>query len=111
LSSEFGLFEVAFFLIGLLFGYYLENMNRFDYTIRKIFGIVAFILGGTIVTYLFDNVFNVCSWSLLAFLIGIILGYYSGLYYKENRKSIFALFRGFAGAGSPKNKFYGNKSK
>ena len=104
MAIEFGLVEGACFLIGLLFGCYLENTKRFEFKKwKKVFRVLAFTLGGTIVTYLFDNSFNVTSFSLFAFWIGVLIGYYGSLTYKEIRKSRLALFRGFVSAGSPKS--------
>ena len=77
----------AFFLVGFLLGYYLENSYGFEYeNWKKVFAVLAFTLGGTIVIYLFGNLINVTSLSLLAFWIGFISGYYGGLAYKELRK-------------------------
>jgi hypothetical protein len=104
LAIDFGLVEYACLFIGLFFGCYLQNTKRFEFKKwKKVFELLAFTLGGTIVAYLFDNLFNVASFSLFMFWIGIVLGYYGSLTYKEIRKSRLALIRGFARAGSQRN--------
>ena len=103
MAIEFGLVEYICLFIGIFFGGYLQNTKRFEFKKwKKIFEVLAFTIGGTIVTYFFDNLFRVTSFSLFAFWIGLIIGYYGSLTYKECRKSRLALIRGFARAGSKK---------
>ena len=104
LVIEFGLVEYACFFIGVFFGCYLQNTKRFEFKKwKKVFGVLAFTLGGTLITYLFDNLVNETSFSLFAFWIGLVFGYYASLTYKETRKSKLALIKGFARAGSPRS--------
>ena len=104
LDIEFGLVESICFFIGLCFGGYLQNTKRFEFKKwKKVIRVFAFTLGGTLVTYLFDNLFEVASLSLFAFWIGLLFGYYGSLLYKERQKSRLALIKGFARAGSPRS--------
>ena len=77
----------ALFLVGFLLGYYLENTYGFEYeNWKKVFAVLTCTLGGTIVIYLFGNLINVTSLSLLTLWIGFLSGYYGSLAYKEIRK-------------------------